>query len=98
MSAVVEPPVAVLYLAALAGSIVLMNAMTRVWSAMRGVRAHGWPALLIAALLYLLAALVRTSTLVGLDFQGTDRLLELLALAMFAVGLALRARAIPPDG
>jgi len=97
MSAAIAPPVAALYVAALAGAIVLMNAMTRVWSAMRGVRAKGWPALLAAALLYLLATLVRTSALAGLDFQGTDRLLELLALAMFAVGLVLRARALPPD-
>jgi hypothetical protein len=97
MNAAVAPPITALYLAALAGAIVLMNAMTRVWSAMRGVRAGGWPALLVAALLYLLATLVRTSSLMGLDFQGTDRLLELLALVMFAVGLVLRARALPPE-
>lgn len=97
MSAAVAPPIAALYVAALAGAIVLMNAMTRVWSAMSGVRAKGWPALLLGALLYLLATLVRTSALVGLDYRGVDRLLELLALAMFAVGLALRARALPPD-
>lgn len=97
MSAAVGPPITALYLAALAGAIVLMNAMTRVWSALRGVRARGWPALLLAALLYLLATLVRASALVGLDFGGTDRLLGLLALALFAAGLALRARAVPPD-